>query len=215
MMLEAGAVKVEITKPFFLSSGWASPAYIDCQCLISFPRIRSAVAQFAADSVLTRIGFEQFDAVAGAESTGIAYAAWIADRLSLPLQVVRKHPRGLERSKQVEGVLKPGSRILLIDDVTTDGQSKIALCRVLRELGAHITHVFVVFYYDLYPETRDAFAREGIQLHHLATWQDIYAQQQFKNALAPHEIAEMRAFLDNPAAWSLRNGGIGTLPAST
>src|SRR5947209_290654 len=155
MILEAGAVKYSAAQPYFLSSGWASPVYIDVQRLISFPRIRRNLMDLASETVLIRAGFEKFDAVAGAESTGIAYAAWIAERLSLPLQYVRRKPRGFGREAQIEGTLEPGARVLLVDDVTTDGRSKIELCRALRAMDARVDHVLVLFFFDAFREARE------------------------------------------------------------
>lgn len=212
MMLEAGAVKYNARQPFFLSSGWASPVYIDVQRLISFPRIRASLMDFASEAVLTRAGFEQFDAVAGAETSGIAYAAWIAERLSLPLQYVRKKPKGFGREAQIEGMLNPGARVLLVDDVTTDGRSKLSLCQALRSIEARVDHVLVMFFYDVFGEARAQFAEARIQLHYLATWRDILEEARSSGYFAGPVADDIQAFLAEPARWSLEHGGIGSFP---
>lgn len=212
MLLEAGAVKYSAGRPYFLSSGWASPVYIDVQRLISFPRIRGALMDFASRTVLENVGFEQFDAVAGVESSGIAYAAWIAERLSLPLQYVRRRPRGFGREAQIEGTLRPGARVLLVDDIATDGRSKAELCRALRGMEARVDHVLVMFFYDVFPEARPLFSALNVGLHYLATWRDVLAQASASAALAGAAEKEIRTFLENPARWSLAHGGIGAFP---
>jgi orotate phosphoribosyltransferase len=212
MLLEAGAVKYSAERPYFLSTGWASPVYIDVQRLISFPRIRAALMDLASDSVLSNIGFEQFDTVAGVESSGIAYAAWIAERLSLPLQYVRRRPRGFGREAQIEGTLQPGARVLLVDDVSTDGRSKIELCRALRAMEARADHVLVMFFYDVFAEGRSLLSDLRITLHHLATWRDVLAEATKSGYFAPPAADEVRRFLDNPERWSLEHGGIGAFP---
>jgi orotate phosphoribosyltransferase len=212
MILEAGAVKYSAERPFFLSSGWASPVYIEVQRLISFPRICKTLMDLASQVVLARAGFEQFDAVAGAETTGIAYAAWMAERLSLPLQYVRRKPRGFGVEAQVEGALKSGARVLLVDDVTTDGRTKIQLCRALRSFQARVDHVFVLFFYDIFPEARTALAEEKIHLHYLASWRDILEQGRTSGYFAAAEATEVERFLEAPARWSLEHGGIGAFP---
>lgn len=213
MLLEAGAVKYSAAQPYFLSTGWASPVYIDVQRLISFPRIRSALMDLASQAVLEDVGFEQFGTVAGVESSGIAYAAWIAERLSLPLQYVRRRPRGFGREAQIEGTLRPGARVLLVDDVSTDGRSKIGLVRALRDMQARADHVLVMFFYDVFPEARAELARLGIRLLYLATWRDVATEAAASGYLAPAAAADVQRFLEAPARWSLEHGGIGAFPS--
>jgi orotate phosphoribosyltransferase len=215
MMLEAGAVKFNAVQPFFLASGWASPVYIDCGRLISFPRIRRTLMDFASETVLSQAGYEQFDAVAGVESAGIAYAAWLAERLALPLQYVRRRPRGFGPQAQVEGTLRPGDRVLLVDDVSTDGRSKAGLCRALRALEARVDHVMVMFFFDVFPETRALLREQGLALHYLATWRDVLAQARQGGYFAAAEADEVDRFLGNPARWSTEHGGIGSFPAES
>src|SRR5438552_18585542 len=97
MLLEVKAVLFFEDQPFIFTSGWASPVYIDCRKLIFYPRIRSQLVAFATATLARDAGFEQFDVVAGGETAGIPYAAWIADRLGLPMQSVRKKPTGFGR----------------------------------------------------------------------------------------------------------------------
>lgn len=212
MILEAGAVKYNAERPFFLASGWASPVYIDVQCLISYPRIRRALMDLASEVVLTGAGFEQFDTVAGVESSGIAYGAWIAERLSLPLQYVRRKPRGFGPESQIEGTLRAGARVLLVDDITTDGRSKIELCRALRAMHASVDHVLVMFFYDVFSEARTLFKELRIELHYLATWRDVLAAARASGYFAPPAVEQVERFLNNPARWSLEHGGIGAFP---
>jgi len=212
MILEAGAVKYSAERPFFLASGWASPVYIDVQRLISFPRIRAALMDLARETVLADIGFEQFDTVAGVESSGIAYGAWIAERLALPLQYVHRRPRGFGREAQIEGTLRPGARVLLVDDISTDGRSKIELCRALRAMEARVDHVLVMFFYDVFPEARALLSGLRVQLHYLATWRDILAEAGTSGYLPPEAVQDAQRFVQDPARWSLEHGGIGAFP---
>ena len=86
MLVEVGAVNFNAKDPFILPSGWASPVYLDCRRLISFPRVRETLMEFGVSKILNNAGFEQFDAVAGGETAGIPFAAWMAERLMLPMQ---------------------------------------------------------------------------------------------------------------------------------
>src|SRR6186997_746805 len=152
MLLEVKAVLFFQDKPFIFTSGWASPVYIDCRKLIFYPRIRTQLVDFAAGMLARDVGFEQFDVVAGGETAGIPFAAWMADRLGLPMQYVRKKPKGFGRNAQIEGHIEPGDRVLLVEDMTTDGRSKVNFCKALREAEATVEHCFVFFFYDIFPE---------------------------------------------------------------
>jgi orotate phosphoribosyltransferase len=212
MILEVGAVKYSAAQPYFLSSGWASPVYLELQRIISYPRMRATLMDFASETVLLQAGFEQFDAVAGAESAGIPYAAWIAERLALPLLYVRRKARGFGADAQVEGALQPNARVLLVDDLTTDARTKASLCGVLRTLGARVEHVLVMFYYDIFPEARTVLDSLGIRLHYLATWRDILAEARASGYFPAAAAADVERFIQDPARWSIEHGGISAFP---
>ncbi|HUG78718.1 MAG TPA: orotate phosphoribosyltransferase [Burkholderiales bacterium] len=212
MMLEVKAVHFSEGKPFIFTSGWASPVYIDCRKLISYPRVRSALIDFATATIVRDVGFEQFDTVAGGETAGIPYAAWIADRLSLPMQYVRKKPKGFGRGAQIEGHIEEGARTLLVEDLTTDGRSKVNFCKALRDAGAIVDHVFVTFYYDIFPESKRILKEINVRLHHLATWWDVLEVVKKGGYFAPQVVAEVERFLKGPAEWSAAHGGVSSFP---
>jgi orotate phosphoribosyltransferase len=213
MLLEVQAVLFFTDKPFIFTSGWASPVYIDCRKLIFYPRIRSQLVDFAVATLARDAGFEQFDVVAGGETAGIPYAAWIADRLGLPMQYVRKKAKGFGRNAQIEGDIRDGARTLLVEDLTTDGRSKINFCQALRTAGAVVEHVFVNFYYDIFPESKKVMSELGVKLHHLATWWDVLAAVKKGAYLEAGKIAEVEKFLHEPAKWSAAHGGAASFPS--
>src|SRR5260370_22610067 len=132
MLLEVEAVRFMADKPFIFTSGWASPVYTDCRRLISFPRVRRTLIDFAAGTILREAGFEQFDAVAGGETAGIPFPALMADRLDLPMLYVRKKAKGFGRNAQIEGDVQAGQRTLLVGALTTDGRTKVTFCNPRR-----------------------------------------------------------------------------------
>lgn len=211
-LLEVKAVMFSEDKPFIYTSGWASPVYIDCRKLISFPRLRRTLMDFAETVILREVGFEQVDTVAGGETAGIPFAAWIADRLMLPMQYVRKKPKGFGRNAQIEGYLPEGTRVLLVEDLTTDGRSKINFCKALRDAGAVVNHVFVLFNYDIFPETRKILDDIQVSMHTLATWWDVLKIAKESNYFSTATIAEVEKFLHEPAKWSAAHGGATSFP---
>lgn len=213
MLLEVKAVLFSQDKPFIFTSGWASPVYIDCRKLIFYPRIRNQLVDFAAATLARDAGYEQFDVVAGGETAGIPYAAWIAERLGLPMQYVRKKPKGFGRNAQIEGDVREGARTLLVEDLTTDGRSKINFCQALRNAGAVVEHVYVNFYYDIFPESKKILGDLGVRLHHLATWWDVLAVVRSTGYLPPAQADEVEKFLRAPAPWSAAHGGVSSFPS--
>ncbi|MEM1316122.1 MAG: orotate phosphoribosyltransferase [Pseudomonadota bacterium] len=211
MLLEVEAVHFRADEPYILTSGLASPVYIDCRKLISFPRVRSALMDFAVARLMEDAGFERFGAVAGGETAGIPFAAWIAERLGLPMLYVRKKPKGFGRNAQIEGAFREGDNVLLVEDLTTDGGSKLTFAEALRTAGAEVTDTIVIFYYDVFPAARGNLAEHGLTLHALATWRDVLREARAEDAPGTRfdagTLDAVEAFLGDPYGWSAANGG--------
>lgn len=208
LLMDSGAIQISRQRPFMLAAGWASPVYVDCRRLIGDPATRQRVVELAAARLRQRFGpTVPFDAIAGGETAGIPWASWLADRLTLPLRYVRKRPLGIGRNAQVEGGPVDGMRVLLIDDLTTDGESKVAFLRGLRTAGATVTDGIVIFYYNVFPGAADRLTRLGLRLEALATWDDIL---RLDTGLDAADREELQRFLPDPAAWSAFHGGRAT-----
>lgn len=201
MLLEIKAVHFNAETPFTLASGLPSPTYIDCRKLISYPRIRATLMDFMTITVMRNAGFEAFDNIAGGETAGIPFAALVAERMALPMSYVRKKPKGYGRNARIEGEMTPGQRVLLVEDLTTDGGSKLSFVEAIRETGATCAHTAVIFYYGIFPETTQRLADHGIALHHLCTWWDVLAEARRMAAFDDATLTEVEAFLNNPRAW--------------
>ncbi len=201
MLLEIQAVHFNADQPFTLASGLPSPTYIDCRKLISYPRIRATLMDFLTVTIMRNAGFEAFDNIAGGETAGIPFAALVAERLALPMTYVRKKPKGYGRNARIEGVMTEGQRVLLVEDLTTDGGSKLSFVDAIRETGAHCAHTAVIFYYGIFPETPQRLADHGVALHHLCTWWDVLAEARATQAFDGETLAEVEAFLHDPRKW--------------
>lgn len=213
MLWEIKAVHFRADDPYKLASGMASPVYIDCRKLISYPRIRSAVMDFAAATILGAAGFEQFDVVAGGETAGIPFAAMLAERLGLPMIYVRKAPKGHGRNAQIEGHMPEGARVLVIEDLTTAGGSMFKFIDAVRNAGGVVEHGIALFYYDIFPEARANMKSKGVDLHYIATWRNVLAVAREQALFDEKTLNEVEAFLNAPLAWSARNGGVSALAA--
>ncbi|EJJ27434.1 orotate phosphoribosyltransferase [Rhizobium sp. CF142] len=211
MLWEIKAVHFNAETPYKYASGIMSPVYIDCRKLLSFPRVRSTVMDFAASTLLRDAGFEQFDCIAGGETAGIPFAALLADRLGLPMIYVRKKPKGHGRNAQIEGDMKEGARVLIIEDLTTAGGSMFTFIDAIRAAGGIVDHGMALFFYGIFAEAHQRFENGKVQFHHIATWREVLAIAKQQKLFDDRTLHEVEAFLDAPLAWSARNGGVSEL----
>ena len=207
MLLEIEAVLFRADEPFTLTSGMKSPVYIDCRKIIAFPRMRAQMMDYGRPVIMNDIGYDSLDAVAGGETAGIPFAAWLAERTGLPMHYVRKKPKGFGRDARIEGDIKDGQRVLLVEDLATDGGSKLSFVEAIRTAGAEIGHTFVIFYYDIFKDAEAQLADEGIKLHYLSTWWDVLAASRAAGSFDEATLAAVEAFLRDPRGWSRAQGG--------
>jgi len=209
ILLDIGAVNFRPEDPYILTSGRASPVYIDCRKLISFPEERARVIGYATEAIAAAASATPVKAVAGGETAGIPYAAWIADKMELPMLYVRKQPKGFARMAQIEGDMTEGCHVLLVEDMATDGGSKVNFIDAINKAGGSVDRVFVAFYYGIFPEALESMEKLGVKLVWLAVWSDIIDVAEEEQTYPPDKIAEVRAYLDDPHGWSAGHGGKG------
>ena len=185
MLLSTESIAVYKDKPFVFVSGRISPVYIDCRKLLSFPAEREYIVAHMAKMAETEIGLDKIDVVAGGETAGIPYAAFVAHLIKKPMIYIRKQPKGYGGTKQIEGILEAGQRVLMVEDLITDGLSKLRFNIGVRGAGAKMTHCLCVFDYASerlnQHEGRDNLAKNGIELHVLANWDDVFDTGTSKN----------------------------------
>ncbi len=202
ILLDTKSVLFNAAEPFVFTSGRISPVYTDVRRLISFPKERAILMDFAADMLKDK-GLEY---VAGGETAGIPYAAFIAERLNIPMLYVRKKPKGFGRMAQIEGCMdEPGKRVALIEDLQTDGGSKKVFVDALRAAGAVVEHAFVVFHYGNFPQSFQNMKDWGLTLHALTTWWDILKVARDQQYFDEETLQSVEAFLKNPDEWAEQN----------
>lgn len=201
MLLDIGAVDFNATEPFTLASGLPSPTYVDCRKLISYPRIRATLMDFLTCTVMRDAGLEAFDNIAGGETAGIPFAALVAERMALPMSYVRKKPKGYGRNARIEGVMNEGQRVLLVEDLTTDGGSKLSFVDAIRDTGATCDRTAVIFYYGIFSETEKTLSDHGVGLSYLCTWWDVLAMAKSENRFDAATLSEVESFLNAPREW--------------
>ncbi|MCB1549619.1 MAG: orotate phosphoribosyltransferase [Hyphomicrobiaceae bacterium] len=204
LVVESGAVYTRTGgEPFFFTSGWASPVFIDVKRLISLPEARGRLITLCLETLAETPGNDAFALVAGCELAGVPFAAMIADRLGKSLVVVRKQGKGFGRLAQFEGTFEPGERVLLVDDLATDGVSKVGFRQALERAEATVVETFVLLDYGIFPSTR--------RLLSLMSLADVIAAAEEAQVLDGRALDEVKAFAADAPQWSRRNGGIASL----
>ena len=198
ILIDIGAVSIRTDAPFTLTSGKKSPVYVDCRRIISFPKERQKLMKMALQVLENTI---PFDAIAGGETAGIPFAAWISELMSLPMIYVRKKPKGFGKNKRIEGLIKPNQNILLVEDLATDGGSKISFVNAIREAGGNCTTCFVIFHYGIFKKSLEQLKAQNVSLIELATWKDILNVLK-EREVPQYEIDSVKNFLSNPDEWT-------------
>ena len=202
-LLEINAIHFNSVSPFTLTSGLKSPVYIDCRKLISYPKARSILINFLSDIVVNKIGLDKVESLVGGETAGIPFASFLASKLELPMHYVRKKPKGFGVNNYIEGNNIKGKKVILVEDLTTDGGSKIKFCNSIRKAGATVEETIVLFYYNIFDDVQDKLKKSGISLNYLACWWDIlnYCKED-KSIIDNETITQIEQFLISPKEWS-------------
>ena len=202
-LLEINAIHFNSASPFTLTSGLKSPVYIDCRKLISYHKARSILTNFCSDIVVNKIGLDKVESLVGGETAGIPFASFLASKLELPMHYVRKKPKGFGVNNYIEGNNIKGKKVILVEDLTTDGGSKIKFCNSIRKAGATVEETIVLFYYNIFDDVPDKLKKSGINLNYLACWWDIlnYCKED-KSIIDNETITQIEQFLISPKEWS-------------
>jgi orotate phosphoribosyltransferase len=196
-LLRAGAIRVSSGQPFVLTSGKLSPLYFDCRRLISDPAAMNLIAALF-HSELNRIGVRP-DVVAGGESAGIPFADRLAAMLNVPLVYVRKEAKSHGTAGSVEGILESGARVVLVEDLITDGMSKMRFVEALRRAGAILDHILVVL--DREQGGTQVLSKFDLELHALCTARTAIEFGVHSGRLDQKQSAAALAYLSDPDGW--------------
>ena len=202
ILLDTKSILFNPDKPFVFTSGRLSPVYTDMRRMISFPKERGILMDFGAEMLR---GLD-LDYVAGGETAGIPYAAFIAERLNKPMLYIRKKPKGFGKMAQIEGALEEdGKRVALIEDLQTDGGSKKVFVDALRAAGAVVEHAFVVFHYGNFPQSYQNMKDWGLTLHAITTWADVLGVARAEKYFDDDTLSSVEFFLKDPDGWERQN----------
>ena len=202
-LINIESVQFSFNNHFTLTSGLKSPVYVDCRKIISFIDERNfimneAISYFKKNKL-------EFDLVAGGETAGIPYAAIISEKIKKPMLYVRKKPKGFGKNQQIEGEFEKNQDAILIEDLATDGGSKVIFVEAMRKAGLIVKDIFVIFYYDIFKFEDSVLSKLDVKIHSLCTWKDIISIIEKRNLFNQNDIENLKKFLSNPDKWRAKN----------
>ena len=199
ILIKIGSVKFSFDNPFTLTSGLKSPVYVDCRKIISYVEERSIILDYAVQYMEEEK--IEFDILAGGETAGIPYAAFLSEILKKPMIYVRKKPKGFGKNQQIEGNYKSNQKTILIEDLATNGGSKIIFLEALKKESLIVSDIFVIFYYDIFDIKKTPLSSFNVKIHSLCTWKNIIEVMRVKKLYSQEQIENLENFLYNPSNW--------------
>jgi orotate phosphoribosyltransferase len=200
-LLQIKALKVNLSEPFTWASGWKSPVYCDNRKLLSFPHVRDYVKSELANTIMD--AFPDADSIAGVATAGIPHGALAADLLKLPFIYVRSKPKGHGLGNQIEGVLEPGQKVVVVEDLVSTGKSSLEAVQALREAGADVIGMCALFTYG-FPQADEAFAAANVRLITLSNYNALMEVSKGLQIVAESDMQLLQQWRLDPANWTGR-----------
>lgn len=197
-LLQIKAIKLSPQNPFTWASGLKSPIYCDNRTLLSYPLIRDMVVEGLVEKSKL---FQPFDLVAGVATAGIPHGALLADRLKLPFVYVRAKAKEHGRQNLIEGELKPGQKILVIEDLISTGGSSLQAVEALRSEGCTVVGVLAIFTYE-FDAAKTSFQQADCQLETLSDYSTMTQVAVESAYVSPTDQETLRLWRQDPKQWS-------------
>jgi len=194
ILLDLKCINFSPKKQFKLTSGKKSPIYCDCRRLISFPKEMKTITNLAVKKIKSLNNLKKISNIAGGESAGIPFATLIASKLNLPMTYIRKEKKKFGKNSQIEGVIKPKENVILVEDLMTDGGSKLRFFQALENAKCDIKALFVIFNYGII-EKNFKFKKKKISLISLTNWSAVLKVARKKNIINEKDILIIYDFL--------------------
>lgn len=203
ILLELNAISLNPKKPFKYASGILSPVYTDCRVLMAYPKKRREIRDLYIEAI--KKSGVKFEVVAGTATAGIPHAAWIADKLNLPMVYVRGKAKDHGKENLMEGIIKEGHRAIVIEDLVSTGESCIASANAVREAGGKVSSVFSIITYGM-EKSADNLKAHKLSLISLTNFADVVALAGKLGYISKQEMAAVLDWVKDPPAWGKRMG---------
>lgn len=197
-LLGIKAVKLQPSNPFTWASGWKAPIYCDNRKLISYPAIRTFIK-----IELSRLVIENFggaDAIAGVATGAISTGALVADALGLPFVYIRSTPKDHGLENLIEGELKPGSKVVVVEDLVSTGKSSLKAVNAIRNDGSEVIGMVANFTYG-FPVATESFEKANVKLVTLTNYDTILEEALRIDYIGEDDLATLKEWKQSPSEW--------------
>lgn len=198
-LLKITAIKLQPANPFTWASGWSSPIYTDNRKTLSYPEVRTFIKVELCRLIMEEFG--DVDAIAGVATGAIAQGALVADELGLPYAYVRSTPKDHGLENLIEGNLKPGSKVVVIEDLISTGSSSLKAVEAIRMAGCEVIGMAAIFTYG-FPQADERFAKEGVKLVTLSNYNAMLDAAVNTNYITPSYIETLKQWRKDPENWN-------------
>ncbi len=199
-LLQINAITLQPDNPFVWASGWNSPIYTDNRKALSYPDLRSFIKVELCRHILE--DFPECQVVAGVATGAIAMGAIVADTLALPYVYVRSTPKDHGMENLIEGNLKPGSKVVVIEDLVSTGGSSLKAVAAIRAAGCEVIGMLANFSYE-FPISVKRFRDAGVRMIPLCTYSSMLDAAQDAHYIRPEDMATLQEWRRDPANWVL------------
>lgn len=197
-LLDIGAIKLNLKEPYTWASGWKSPIYCDNRLALSYSEIRSFIKEALIGVIHNN--FHDVEAIAGVATAGIPQGALVAESLGLPFIYVRSKPKGHGMTNMIEGLIKPGQKVLLVEDLISTGGSSIKAGLALREAGIEVMGMAAIFTYGFQLAT-DNFNEVDIKVCTLSNYNEMIEEAVASGYVSQDEVASLQSWRVDPSNW--------------
>lgn len=197
-LLKISAIKLQPSIPFVWASGWNSPIYTDNRKTLSYPDVRNFIK--VELSRLIAENFPEVEVIAGVATGAIAQGALVADTLSLPFVYIRSTPKDHGLENLIEGNIKPGQKVVIVEDLVSTGKSSLKAAQAVRDAGAEVIGMVAIFTYE-FPQAAEAFKKAGIKLLTISNYSAMVDAAVKANYIKPGDVETLKQWREDPANW--------------
>ena len=197
-LLQIKAIKLNPTNHFTWASGWYSPIYCDNRKILSYPAVRKQVYEAFADLVAEK--YPEAEVLAGVATGAIAHGVLVAEKMGKPFIYVRSAPKSHGLTNQVEGEVKPGSKVVVIEDLVSTGGSSLSAVEALKKAGCDVLGMVAIFTYG-FPTAEQNFANAGVKLDTLSNYNTMIEMAIEQGYVHPDELETLKEWRRDPASW--------------